>query len=186
MSFVPYSTGGRGDHPTVIVDVSSVTTPVRLSRGQTAVLKFRDKTNVNVPLKLDPDDLYRLYLFTKKAFSSPVSASETILKPNGQTYTGQFRRRAVVGTGSSVSSIADTTDTFVLGRTERIACVFWVSPATTNKFILGTAASKSSSGVYETIDMTHVWWDETTAWTSFGEIVFPATISGKLVVERLL
>jgi len=170
------------------VDLSAFTTAdCKLAVGQMGYVNFSAATSIPLNVATATDEVYDLELFID--WSGMTTSSGTAdLNPNNTTYASALSALYYYGNSggglastlaavSAFSLVVPTTGNPYGGR-------YIVSTRTTSKQLF--AQSRSLSPSFQFVgNISVLWLDYTTAWTSLGTIVLPVSRDGTVTVRRI-
>jgi len=163
-----------------------------LQPGEVAKINFSNATSVPLRIKTYSGTSYKFYLIPSNAGGTSGSIRNPIfLYPNGMTYSNQFKyiqtfyRMLKVPDDGIGEGEVRTYSAFRIGyafsSSEKVFTNY-----TQYKDCYGTSTHYGDPYGWPTIHSeSTVWRNTTTAWTSFGTVVFPAASSGTILVERI-
>jgi ribosome biogenesis protein Nip4 len=163
-----------------VIDLSNATEDYLLPPFSTAVINFSDKYSVPLRIATTNNSHYEIRILPH--FQNTYQDVFTYLLPNNQSYQGQFHTY-------SLYHDYILTSAFLIGYGLSFS-ITWVNNTSQNKRIFSYSANP---GIYYNdqypvrIFLSSSFWNNaTTPWTSLGTISFPITVSGTIIIHRLI
>jgi hypothetical protein len=166
------------------VDLTNATSDYMLQVGEEAIINFTNASSVPLRIAVGENRLYEIFL--QFSVNYRLTNTATYLNPNNTTYASSFSHSSVYwnsGGGSDWLAYTTSDNAFrlynqtphsyiILDTTRRILRGFITYEGGDNHANYGIFASK--------------WHSNLVSWTSLGTFTFPTSMSGYILVRRLV
>lgn len=165
------------------IDLTGATEDYLLKPGEIA---FLDYSGISNPLRVTLEDgSYELELLGDKG-ASLGSTGPYYIQPNGSNQSNIIGSGHQVGVTSASNNVFPaSTVRFELGSDILITGKYSIYPALEQKTLVGVGTYKYTNSQFYRDFYTYMW-NDSTSWTSLGNLVFPYSQSGRAIIRRIL
>ena len=168
------------------VDLTNANEEYLLKVGEEAYISFNNVTSLPLNIKTVNDSLYEAYLIPTNPGTLSGTNIRVKLLPNNTEYTNQIVFTYIFCVNNLFSSTYATSSHFYIGA-GYANINMWIVNRKQYKNIRCINDSYGYSAYFPAIlEISNVWRDTTTNWSSIGTIVFPMSTSGEIIVRRLM
>jgi hypothetical protein len=168
------------------IDLTNASEDYLLKVGEEAYISFNNTTTLPLKIATLNDSYYEAYLIPSTPGTLSGVSTRVKLLPNNTEYTSQIVFSYIFRNSNTFSSTYEISHHFYIGA-GYANINMWIVNRKQYKNIRSIADSYGASTNYPVIvEISNVWRNSTTDWTSLGTIVFPMTTSGEIIVRRLM
>ncbi|HUN00400.1 MAG TPA: hypothetical protein PLI96_07950 [Halothiobacillus sp.] len=161
------------------INNTSAATDLALSVGQSAYITVASATSVPLHIVCGDNQLFEVTLQLTEPGSS--ASANTYLEPNNTTYSSAFSNQIMACNSGTFGGSGNTASYFLINGVEGFAASIKISTKIISKYTLASVVGSGNIGLISS------WWnDTTTAWNSLGTIVFPVSVTGQIVIKRVV
>jgi hypothetical protein len=165
------------------VDLTNATSDYMLQVGEEAIINFTNATSVPLRIATASNMLYEIFLQFSVAFDPN---NFIFLYPNNTTYASSFSHVLIYWNSVGQSGFTSYTATDDAFRLQHRTPHSYIILDTTRRFFRGfTSLDGTSNHITYTIFASR-WHSNLVSWSSLGTFVFPVSLSGYILVRRLV
>ncbi len=166
------------------VDLTDATSDYELQVGEEAIISFTDATSVPLRITTGSNRLYEIFLQFSVNFNT--NTTFTFLNPNNTTYASSFSHASVYwSSGGSSGWVVYTTIDNAFRLFSQIPHSYIILD-TTRRILRGFLSHEFGTTAVSYGVVVSKWHSALASWTSLGTFIFPASMSGYILVRRLV